>query len=263
MLKRKLIYIVLVVLLLLTGCSNSINKDTINTNNISTNRDEIVQQLESDHFIFYSNTDDKNILKDLSKTLEDNYERITNDLSQTLKRKVDVYIYPDLDTFHKAIGESDAPDWVVGTAIPSTYKIQMVNPLNAGGRQQADVMKVVIHEFTHIVIGNINSNLSRIPIWLNDGVATYEAGQDETTDKVIADVKKSNKYYTLKDIESMGSYDFGKKGGYQFSYLYVKYIVDEYGYDKLVALIKQPSQFQNILGVTQGDFEKAWFSSLK
>jgi hypothetical protein len=263
MIKGKLICIVLSVLLLLTGCSNSTSKDTINTNNSSTEKDEVVQQLESDHFVFYSKIEDKNVLKDLSKTLEDNYERITKDLTQPLKSKVNVYIYPDLDTFHKAIGESDAPEWVVGTATPSANKIQMVNPSNAGGQKQSDVMKIVVHEFTHIVVGKINSNVSKIPIWLNDGVATYEAGQDESTDKVLADVKKVNKYHTLKNLESMGSYDFGKKGGYQFSYLYVKYIVDEYGYDKLVALIKQPSQFKNILGVTQEDFEKAWFSSLK
>lgn len=51
------------------------------------------------------------------------------------------------------------------------------------------MMKVAIHEFTHVVISHVNSNISEIPIWMNEGVA---------------------------DLEGKDSYTFGNNGGYLF-----------------------------------------------
>jgi hypothetical protein len=259
MIKTKLIYVV--VLLFLTGCSQNINKDTVASSNSNVEKDTIVQQLESDHFMFYSKEQDKKCIKDLSNTLEDNFTRITDDLDTTLNKKVNIYIYSDLSTFHTAINQPDAPSWVVGTALPGTTTIKMVNPSNADGRPYSNMMKVIVHEFTHIVAMNINSKVYDVPIWLNEGVAMLEAEQYEGVEEVLSKAKSSNEFPTLKDLEA-ATYNFGNIGGYQFSYSILEYMVKAYGYDKVIALIKSPSEFEKILGLSKEDFQKEWIAHL-
>jgi RNA polymerase sigma-70 factor (ECF subfamily) len=256
LIKRKLISVVFV-LLFLSGCSQDISKDTINTTNSSTEKDKIVLQLESDYFKFYSKDQDKECIKDLSNTLENNYTRITSDLKTSLNKKVNIYIFSDLSTFHEAINSPDAPSWVVGTALPGTTTIKMVNPFNADGRPYADMVKVLVHEFTHVVTMSINSDVHGIPTWLNEGVAAFEAEQYEGTVEVLSKAKSSNEYPTLKSLET-GTNTFGNIGGYEFSYSITEYIVKTYGYDKLIALIKSPSEFEKILGLSKEDFQKEW-----
>lgn len=255
--RSKLICVVLSVLLLLTGCSQNRGKATLNPNNSNTVRDEIVQQLESEHFKFYSKEQDKECLKDLSNALEDNYARVTNNLNASLDKKVSVYIYSDLSTFHKAIYQPDAPSWVVGIALPTSNTIKMVHPSNADGRPYSDFMKIIVHEFTHVVVSNISSEPEDIPIWLNEGVALFEAEQHEGVEETLS--KASNKFPSLKDLETDSS-TFGYNGGYQFSYSIAEYIVKIYGYDKLIALIKLPSEFEKILGLSEEDFQKEWIT---
>lgn len=256
--KIKFISAALVALLLLSGCSDA-KKASIDNSGDSTQKNALIQQLETKHFKFYSKDKDKQCLKDLSNALEDNYTRIINDLHTSLNEKIDVNIYSDLNTYHKAADRPDAPSWFVGNAVPGSNSIQMVNPSNADGRPYSDFMKVIIHEFTHVVIMNINPDVYNIPSWLNEGVAVFEAKQDEGTEQVILKAKSSNKFPSLEDLETNVS-AFGNNGGYQFSYSIIQYIVKNYGYDKLIALIKSPTDFDKILGVSKDDFQKEWIA---
>jgi hypothetical protein len=258
--KRKFICIMLIILLL-TGCNTFKSKDTTNSSNSSTEKNNIVLQLESSHFKFYSKEQDKGCLKDLSNELENNYARVTNDLHTSLDEKTNIYIYSDLKSYHEAIYQPDAPNWAVGNAeLPDT--IDMVNPLKAGnGYSHSDFMKVIVHEFTHIVTAKINPNINSIPRWLTDGIAVYEAKQDDNVNQVISRAKAINKFPKLKDLEN--PYTFGDDCGYQYSYSIVDFIIKTYGYDKLIALIKSPADFEKILGITEDNFQKKWISYVK
>lgn len=112
----------------------------------------------------------------MKKSLHENYKRISNDSNISLKDKVDIEVYPDIQLYHKAIGVPMAPDWNVGTGRES--KIKMVSPLNPGKYHTYDtLMMVVVHEFTHVMVSQVNSNLKDIPLWLNEGTAVFEAKQ--------------------------------------------------------------------------------------
>jgi hypothetical protein len=78
---------------------------------------------------------------------------------------------------------------------------QIVNPSNADGRPYSDFLKVIVHEFTHIVEYNINSDVNGIPKWLDEGVAVFEAGQDSGTNQVLNEAKLDDKFPNLKDLE--------------------------------------------------------------
>ena len=154
MVRKKFVYIILLLMLVLTGCSYYGGKNIKTSNNSNSVEGSIILQFESNHFKFYSKEQDKGCLKDLSNALENNYERITNDLNTSLNKKIYVYIYSDLSTYHEAINRPDAPNWVVGSAEPPNV-IYMVNPSKESELSYSDFMKVIVHEFTHIVAYNI------------------------------------------------------------------------------------------------------------
>jgi hypothetical protein len=46
----------------------------------------------------------------LARTLDQNYDRISKDLKVTLKDKVEIEIYPDIESYHNAVGLQNAAD---------------------------------------------------------------------------------------------------------------------------------------------------------
>lgn len=169
-------------------------------------------------------------------------------------------IYPDIKSFHNAIEVPNVPSWVVG--IGWENKIKMVSPLNPGGQHTYDsLMQVVVHEFTHIAISNINSGLESIPIWLNEGIATYEANQISNNDRsVIKEMLDNN---NVPSLSEMSSESFAEVGGYLFSYTIIEYIIESYGYDTIISLIKMPEDLENILENTINEFENNWKNYLQ
>ena len=218
-------------------------------------KNEMKLQTESENFIFYAYDEDKSCLNGLESALESNYDRITSDLQVTMDHKITIEIYPDLDMFHSAIDEPEAEGWIVGAYMNGTIK--MVSPLHPGNEHTYDsLMKVVVHEFTHVLVSELSPSSYDIPIWLNEGVAVYEAGQfSNDAETLIRDLIKHDTIPTLDDLNNS---NFGELYGYQLSYTTVEYIVAEYGYASLVALIENPSDMQSILGMDMTQFETAW-----
>lgn len=227
---------------------------------ISDSDDNFKLQLETENFKFYSTNKDKKCLDDLSKILDENYYRISKDFNVSLKEKVIIEVYPDIKAFHDAIEAPNAPNWIVGTGWEN--KIKMVSPLNPGGQHTYDtLMQVVVHEFTHVLISNINSDLASIPIWLNEGIAAYEANQMSSNSRsAIKEKLDSNDVPSLWELNSS---NFSEVGGYVFSYTAIEYLIENYGYDTIILLIKTPNDLEEILGNSMIEFENNWRSWLK
>lgn len=207
---------------------------------------------ESDHFNFYSTKTDKESLNDLEENLESNYERISKDLQVTLNEKIKVTIYPDINEFHKAIEMTDAEDWLVGVARNS--EIMMVSPLNPGSiHTYESLMKVIVHEYTHILIGNINATTD---IYLNEGIAVVEANQiDNNTKYYLREIAKLNKLPSIGEMKNNYS---RLEQPYFLSGGFVDFIIKECGYDKVIDLIKNPDDIENIIGHTKEEIILKW-----
>ncbi|MDV4149857.1 hypothetical protein R0131_03325 [Clostridium sp. AL.422] len=207
---------------------------------------------ESDHFNYYSIKDDKESLDDLEENLENNYERISKNLQVTLDEKIKVTIYPNISDFHKAIGMMAAEDWLVGVARKN--EILMVSPLNPGGIHTYEtLMKVIVHEYTHILVGDINSNTD---IYLNEGIAVVEANQiDNNTKYYLKEVAKANKLPSIDEMKN----NYGKlEQPYFLSGGFAEFIVNKYGYDKIIDLIKKPEDIENVIGSTKEEIIEKW-----
>lgn len=203
--------------------------------------DTIKLRHESEHFKYISTKADKEILSDLEENLERNYDRIANDLNVTLDEKINVTIYPNINEFHKATGYIDAEDWLVGFA--RNGEIFMVSPLNPGSVHNYDsLMKVIVHEYTHILVGNINKNTD---IYLNEGIAVVEADQiDSNTKYYLKETATLNKLPKLDEMKNNYS---ELEQPYLISGGFVDFIIKEHGYDKVIDVIKNPDNIEEII----------------
>ena len=121
---------------------------------------------------------------------------------------------------------------VVGDAYDNEI-IRIVSPLNTGnsGHTYEGILKVVVHEFVHIVASKIN-NLKRSFV-LSEGIAVYESGQMSSSSVNLELLPNS--------IEEMFSWSTNNNPGGMYSCggSFVAFIVENYGYDKFIELYKR------------------------
>lgn len=229
------------------------------------NNDSMAKAKESQHFIYYSTDGDIEVLDSLARTIEKNYSRITNHLKIQLDKKINVKVFPDVKTFHAAIHYPDAPDWVVGSC--NGDELMMVSPLNPGSVHTFEsLMQVIVHEFVHIAVSYARGDKgwTTLPRWLSEGYAQYEAGQVNEHIRNIAESSVTgNTHPTWKQLETASVIEFGNMNGYGLSVTIVEFLVDTYGIDKLVQLIREPENLVTIYGLPGYTLEKQWIQYLK
>ena len=200
----------------------------------------------------------------MSKILEANYIRITKDLKTNFESKIDVFIYPDLKSFHTAINYPDSPDWVVGAA--GKNELKMVSPLNPGSvHSYESLMKAIVHELAHTIVLNLRKQgLVGIPNWLNEGYAYYQAKQiTEAERKRIQTNLLNNKIPSWNELEKSNTSEFGDIGGYGISATIIEFLIESYGPEKLKQYIIEPKNVEKIYLISRKDLEVMWLKYLK
>lgn len=207
---------------------------------------------EMDHFIYtyYRNNEP---IDDINNKLEANYKKILNRYGLNLNRKIKIVIFPSVKDFQKEYNLINYSAGIVGTAVNSRT-IGIVSPLNPGPLHSYEsILKIAVNEFVHIVTNSLNNN---IPIWLNEGISLFEAKQISPFQ--IKQLIKTDRVPTIEELEN----NFYNNFGYAVSGTVVEYIVLDYGYNRLVSLIKQPKNIQSIFGVSKKEFSNNWKSYL-
>ena len=215
---------------------------------------------ESEHFTFFAANGVEDSIPLLAKELESNYDRITTDLQVDTTEKFRVYIFADIDTFHQASGQRGASAAHVGTT--QGIDTWIVSPLNPGGALDTqEVLTAGVHEFTHALVNYINGSLEennyQIPIWFNEGLAGYEAQQMIPDWRArMAQLVSENKIPSIATDLVPDKWEQVK--GFPYSITLVEYMVAEFGFDKIIAVIKSSSEVESILGVTLYELESGW-----
>jgi hypothetical protein len=228
------------------------------------NANSLELQLASEHFAFYSDEGDRDVLDRLATTLESNYSRITSHMQTQFAEKIRVYIYPTVESFHSAVFLPDAPDWIVGAA--GRNELKMVSPRNPGSAHTYNsLMQAIVHELTHTVVLNVREQGHvGLPKWLNEGYAFYEAGQ--MTEDMRTVVKENSVKRSLPswiELDQAGTVEFGDMDGYAYSTTIIEFLVDSYGRDKLRRLILAPEKATEIYGASNEELEKMWIEYVR
>ena len=229
-------------------------------------RVEDSQKIITSHF----NINYSGILKteanDISKALEANYDRIRKELSDPEHNKISVYIHPTQKDFNKATGLINSK--ANGTSRgPLAFHLKYETWYNSVFPQE--MKKVAVHEFTHCIQLNVlvqdalsktlkenpsdfdkefeEKFLKEYPQWLWEALSDYEAGM---INKVSVKHGMKNKP-TLQQLNNSNQI-------YNVGYTIIEYLVSKYGKEKLPLFIKSYGDFENVLGVSEKDFESGW-----
>lgn len=203
---------------------------------------------ETEHFeIFYPRSEEKMISEILPK-LEKNYETVLSHLgTKPLNKRIFVKIYPSLKEFHEAIGWTDAPNWISGRFANGVIEVAVPN----SGIDRA--ITLITHEMTHIISKTLNPGF--VPAILFEGIATYEAGQSYLKSE-LKDLE------ILPTVDELFSMHQGNKFLYPLSYSFVKFIIENGGYSKIIELLKVNYQKNEFEFDSIKDIYEAWTESV-
>lgn len=245
---RKYLSAIILVLLLCSCSPNEQGKPKLN----------LIQ--ETDHGKFYSSNKDQDtqeVIQELSSNFETHYERLTGMFNFTPSKKTSIHIYTDREQFYKVMGREtegtyDAKDNIIKVFTPPPS--QLSDPA-----VHSEYMFQLTHEFVHAIIQQINPSVGNIK-WLDEGTAYYASLQLES------ELSERDGSFLIPVLEQMKSPtwfdDFGSSA-YFYSGLIIKFIVDEYGMESLNEIIRNPLEFEKILGISMDDLYVEWRSSLE
>lgn len=217
---------------------------------------------ETTQFIIHYTESDMTCIDKVAQILEESYDRITNTFNQKLDEKLIVEIHSEHKELLNALGIPNGPKWIRGGI--GIGKILIASPSNPPyGSDFNGVVNTVVHEFVHIIVNKVNSN---IPRWLDEGIASYEAkdNNENWINRTITNGLEKDILPTFKYLDTGDDFEaFFKRDGYQYSYTIVELIVEEFGYEKLIDFIKSPDSYLSIFGLTEIQLEEKWMSFIR
>ncbi len=118
-----------------------------------------------------------------------------------------------------------------------------------------DLETTLLHEFTHTVTMALAPE-QKNPDWLWDGIAMYMAQDEDRSEPYYEEMLNGGipEIYTLKNND---------RDRYKYGYSLVEYIVEEYGREKLVELLKEYGDIEKVLNITESEFRDGWIEFLK
>jgi hypothetical protein len=180
--------------------------------------------------------------------------RLTNNTGAALEDPVRLYIYASSTDLQ---GSMIFPqEWTGGVAFTPYGIIAIgITPDSSG---LAWGKRAIAHELTHLVINQMTFNpYNSLPIWLDEGLAMTAEGELEP--EFVSSISKARRENTLISVRSLAS-PFSANTeesilGYAESYKVVTYLINEFGREKMLALLntfKQGSGYDEALNKVYG-----------
>ncbi|MDP2927382.1 MAG: peptidase MA family metallohydrolase [Candidatus Omnitrophota bacterium] len=230
-------------------------------------QDQAWQVVKSTHFnIFYKNAPE-DVLNELTQKAEECYDSIADELGfnrfnfWTWDNRAKIYLFDNQDEYIKA---TQSFDWSGGQVRISAKLIQSY--VGAPGF----LHNIFPHELAHIIfIEMVGFNNPAVPLWLQEGVATYQEKDIHSIKAVLADKIRQGGYLNLDALSRFavkGSSDEQVKLFYAESYSLVKYLIAEFGKEKFVLFCQNLRDNRNLADALRrtysfsslDDFEDSW-----
>ena len=204
-----------------------------------------------DYPVVVSGYIDTNELSDFTDYVTEKSSTIISKYNPSFHKQVKVILFPSVKALHEAERRKNDPDWSVGSA-RSNGDIWMVNPYCSSVHDYEEMKKILVHEFTHVVIGSINK---RIPTWLNEGIACHEADQHRDTETVnyVKQQAMANLIPNYWEIDK----DHSRGSVYIYSRSIVEYILEKYSFESLKRFITNPDT-KKVFGLSRQEFQDGW-----
>ena len=207
-----------------------------------------MQVFETPHFrIYYSSLAD-GTKSDIGNTLEKAHPAIQEFFAADRKGKTAVVLYPGVEDFQKAyLGyflSMAYGDWAAGAMYEG--QVLAASPENPGSEKSyGDILQILVHEYVHTWIFHINEMPN---VWLDEGLASYLAGQKSTLPPELPG-------FDVLQKDDLGV--FMDNDGYAIGYSYISYLDAAYGSEKIIQLIRT-NDYESTFGKSAFDVFTEW-----
>ena len=223
---------------------------------------------EGEHFIVrYDESQKEYSSYQLKEILREAYRDIYQDFSVPFSGKIVVLLY-DRNVFDKSV----KPMHWSGAFFDGKIRIPFSSDNENNLEKNRELKRLVLHELSHVFVYEVGGR--EIPLWLQEGIAQYE--ENKIVQISLIPFKKAlsrNETYTLRQLEQ-GEALFKDNQSivvfYQQSFLFVKFLVKQYGFFKLREILKTmkgdekfDSAIDLVLNISPGELEQQWKSWLK
>jgi len=198
----------------------------------------------SEHLEIACSEKDVQVCDDLLKLSEKMCERLSEEFHHRLKHKIQVFLFPDIQSFHEAIHQKEAPDWLI-CAFESP--IQVVSPLNPGSYHSSEnVKKVLLRGIVQTFIYDKFKD-NNAPWWLIAGI---------TAKKV--DWPYVNTSIALPGIAELETSTYGIPGMGWCALSFTTYIEEKYGWKVVLQLLENYSSLEQVIGLSMEKLVLEW-----
>lgn len=163
------------------------------------------QRSSSTHFLVYYKNAPEEFIDKVKQKAEECYDKIAEDLGF---RRYDfwlwddrarIYIYDDAQSYYLATKQSS---WSDGCAYPKEKTI------HSFVQSKSFFDTVLPHEMGHIVFREfVGFNNPQIPLWLDEGVASYEQSLRASTASLIKEAKASGKFIPFSALSDFSLHE--------------------------------------------------------
>jgi len=204
--------------------------------------------------------------RELMDACQEGLAKLTQDIGTYPEKPINIYIYASTSDLQGAMIYSQ--EWTGGVAFVefSTIAINIPPSELDWGK------KALVHELTHLVVHESTfSPYGQLPLWLDEGLATYNEGElDPELRSYLEKAISEDELISVRSLCSPFSAYYDKASlSYAQSYSLVEYLLDDYGQGRmldLLALFKQGSTYDEALtevyGFDMDGLDARWRASL-
>lgn len=194
--------------------------------------------------------------------LEEAYMKVGSDLNFYPTDRIEAVLY----TKEQFRDVTRSPAWA-----GALYDGRIKAPAGGIAEKSSELEKVLFHEYTHALVHRLSHG--RAPTWLNEGLAQYEEGQDDSryADALREFARNGKKTFSLRALEGsfMGLTSSQAQSAYILSHSATRYIIREFGVSAVKRILEALASGHNIdsavsssIYISYDDLDKHWLASL-
>jgi hypothetical protein len=207
-----------------------------------------MQVFETPHFRIYYSSLAAGAKTDIEDALEKAHPAIQEFFATDRKQKSVIVVFPSVEEFQRAyLGyflSVAYGDWVAGAMYEG--QVLAASPENPGSEKSyGDILQILVHEYVHTWVFQINEMSN---VWLDEGLASYLAGQKSTLPPELPG-------FDVFQKDDLGV--FMDNDGNAIGYSYIAYLDAAYGSENIIQLI-QTNDYETTFGKSVFDVFTEW-----
>lgn len=235
--------------------------------NVSANNVDLYS-IKNNRVTFHFESADSLYIKSLFAPVSDEVKNLS--LFYGIQPANDINIFfPKTDKMFTRFTGGRLPEWSGAVAF-TDKKIIVVKPLFYKNKQQTII--TIVHELSHVYLAEI-SDQSKIPLWMNEGLAAYLSKKSINWNDglILANAIAANNILSLSRIDSLLELNTASANlAYIEAQTAVEYLIQQVGKQKFRDLLTGLSDnsdinnlFLEIMGNDLEDFEYYWYRNLE